>query len=64
MSQPGSTVIYSGGTNSIKAWSQSPYGSGFVFGKDISGIPHGETLIQSGSTWVSGSTVYISVVIN
>jgi hypothetical protein len=69
MSQTGSTAIYSGDTNSLKYWAQSP-NTGFVFGSGVgvppSNVPSGTaTLIQSASTeWTIGVPVYISVVVN
>jgi hypothetical protein len=68
MTQGSSTVIYSGDTNSLKYWDQSP-STGFVFGTDIglppTPTPNGvATLIQSGTTWTVGQPVYISVTIN
>jgi len=75
MSQTGSTAIYSGDSRAFQYWSgntgASPFvpGNGFVFGKGISIVPSGITgntvLIQSATTqWVSGQTVYISLVVN
>ena len=67
MTQGSSTVIYSGDTNSLKYWTSSP-NTGFVFGTGISvpsQPPSGvATLIQSGTTWTIGQSVYISVTIN
>jgi hypothetical protein len=69
MTQTGSTAIYSGDTNSLKYWAQSP-NTGFVFGSGVgvppSNVPSGTaTLIQSASTeWTIGVPVYISVVVN
>ena len=72
LTQTGSTAIYSGDTNSFKYWAAnvpSPE-TGFVFGTGIgvppNNIPSGSAvLIQSASTqWVTGQTVYVSLVIN
>ena len=69
MTQTGSTAIYSGDSQSLKSWSQSP-STGFVFGTNIQIPPltaatGNAVLIQSASTnWVTGQTVYISVVNN
>jgi len=69
MTQSGSTAIYSGDSQSLKSWSQSP-STGFVFGTSINVPPltaatGNAVLIQSASTnWVTGQTVYISVVNN
>jgi hypothetical protein len=69
MTQTGSTAIYSGDSQSLKSWSQSP-STGFVFGTSITVPPltaatGNAVLIQSASTnWVTGQTVYISVVNN
>jgi hypothetical protein len=76
MTQTGSTAIYSGDTQAFKYWSgntgASPFvpGDGFVFGTNIqlAGMTAGTgnaVIIQSASTnWVSGQTVYISLVVN
>ncbi len=70
MSQTGSTAIYSGDTNSLKYWLESPTNTGFVFGAGIGvppiGTPSGTAvMIQSASTqWTLGLPVYISAVIN
>jgi hypothetical protein len=76
MTQTGSTAIYSGDTQAFKYWSGNTGtppgvpGTGFVFGTNISvpGLTAGTgnaVMIQSASTnWVSGQTVYISVVNN
>jgi hypothetical protein len=76
MTQTGSTAIYSGDSQSFKYWSgntgASPFvpGDGFVFGTNVSvpGLTAGTgnaIIIQSASTnWVSGQTVYISLVVN
>jgi surface protein len=76
MTQTGSTAIYSGDSQSFKYWSgntgASPFvpGDGFVFGTNVSvpGLTAGTgnaVIIQSASTnWVSGQTVYISLVVN
>lgn len=68
--QTGSTAIYSGDTNSFKQWTQSPMGSGFVFGSGI-GVPPSNTpsgtavLTQSATTLYNfGIPVYVSLVIN
>jgi hypothetical protein len=69
MTQTGSTAIYSGDSQSLKSWSQSP-STGFVFGTNIQIPPltaatGNAVIIQSASTnWVTGQTVYISVVNN
>ena len=69
MTQTGSTAIYSGDSQSLKSWSQSP-STGFVFGSAINVPPltaatGAAVLIQSASTqWTLGLPVYISVVIN
>ena len=68
--QTGNTAIYSGDTNSLKVWSQSPTGNGFVFGTGIgvppSGTPSGTAiLIQSATTqFTIGLPVYVSLTIN
>jgi hypothetical protein len=69
MSQTGSTAIYSGDSQSLKYWTTTG-DTGFVFGTEI-GIPPLNTpsgnavLVQSATTqWVTGQTVYISVVVN
>ena len=73
--QNGDSAIYSGDSQSFKFWSGntgdpgSPIpGTGFVFGTEINIPPTtGGTvvLIQSASTtWVTGATVYVSVVNN
>jgi len=76
MTQTGSTAIYSGDTQAFKYWSGNTgappgvAGDGFVFGTNINvpGLTAGTgnaVIIQSASTnWVSGQTVYISVVNN
>jgi hypothetical protein len=74
MSQTGSTAIYSGNSYSFQSWSGNTgsatgtTGSGFVFGTGITQIGYSAgtaTLVQSASTnWVTGQTVYISVVNN
>jgi hypothetical protein len=76
MTQTGSTAIYSGDSQSFKYWSGNTGtppgvpGTGFVFGTNISvpGLTAGTgnaVIIQSASTnWVSGQTVYISLVVN
>ncbi len=70
MSQTGSTAIYSGDTDSLKYWLESPTNTGFVFGAGIGvppiGTPSGTAvIIQSASTqWTLGLPVYISAVIN
>jgi hypothetical protein len=69
MTQTGSTAIYSGDSQSLKSWSQSP-STGFVFGTNIQIPPltaatGNAVLIQSASTqWTIGLPVYISVVNN
>jgi hypothetical protein len=69
MTQTGSTAIYSGDSQSLKYWTTTG-DTGFVFGTGIN-VPPGTgttgttVLIQSASTnWVTGQTVYISVVNN
>jgi hypothetical protein len=75
MTQTGSTAIYSGDTQAFKYWSGNTGtppgvpGTGFVFGTNISVSMTAGTgnavIIQSAPTnWVSGQTVYISVVNN
>jgi hypothetical protein len=76
MTQTGSTAIYSGDTQAFKYWSGNTGtlpgvpGTGFVFGTNVSvpGMTAGTgnaVIIQSASTnWVSGQTVYISLVVN
>jgi hypothetical protein len=69
MTQTGSTAIYSGDSQSLKSWSQSP-STGFVFGTSITVPPltaatGSAVIIQSASTqWTIGLPVYISVVNN
>jgi hypothetical protein len=73
--QNGDSAIYSGDSSSLRWWSgntgnpASPIpGSGFVFGTQVnlpSGTAGNAVIIQSASTtWVTGSTVYVSAVIN
>ena len=76
MTQTGSTAIYSGDTQAFKYWSGNTGappgvpGTGFVFGTNIQIPPltagtGNAVIIQSASTnWVSGQTVYISLVVN
>ena len=67
--QTGNTAIYSGDTNSLKLWLQSP-NSGFVFGTGVgvplSGTPSGTAILTQSATtlFTIGLPVYVSVVVS
>jgi hypothetical protein len=62
MTQSGTTVIYSGDSNSLKYW-ENGSDNGFVFGTVSGATPSGNIgLIQSASTnFVSGELIYIGI---
>jgi subtilase family serine protease len=62
MTQSGTTVIYSGDSNSLKYW-ENGLENGFVFGTVSGATPSGNVvLIQSASTdFVSSELIYIGL---